>query len=624
MCKLWVLRYILFIILILCIHSNFIFGQEDNPGLKDNLAALDKYSESDSSKVNLLKGIGLQYGNSDPVQAKKYLRSAKNLAEKINFILGQITAYNDLGLICQDIGEYDSSIYYHLKSLKLCETIRDNVDIARNYASMGYVYENLRDSIKSLYYLKKSLEISEKFKYTQSVGLAYMNIGGLYQGFKQNTVARTWYLKALEIFQQTHDNANLAKVYNNIGILFSDEGKYKTALVYYFQDAFIEKEINNSPGLARVYTNIATAYSSLNKDSALYYYNLAIGLAQKIKNPSLVMGIEGSMVNFYIDNHDYKRALDAFEQYDSLKETIFNIDKAKSIADMQTKYETEKKEQQIAILTGDRKFQGLLRNFLIVGLTLILIIALIMINRYRFERKVNRIIEAQKERSDQLLLNILPEETAEELKKYGKTSAKNYDEVTVLFADIKGFSIISQQMTAQALVADLDKYFGAFDLISEKYRLEKIKTIGDAYLCAGGLPDPKQGIPGDVVMAGIEMQQYVETIKLERLAKNELYFEMRVGIHTGPVVAGVVGIKKFAYDIWGDTVNTAARMEQYGEVGKINISEDTYNKVKDHFNCISRGNIEVKNKGLFAMYFVEGIRSPDFTKATAGEAGFMS
>src|SRR6185503_18281536 len=127
-----------------------------------------------------------------------------------------------------------------------------------------------------------------------------------------------------------------------------------------------------------------------------------------------------------------------------------------------------------------------------------------------------KIIEAQKKRSDELLLNILPEETAEELKKYGKTTAKNYDEVSVLFADIKGFSIISRQLSAQALVADLDKYFGAFDLISEKYGLEKIKTIGDAYLSAGGFPDPAKGTPVDVVNAALEMQQYVENEKKER------------------------------------------------------------------------------------------------------------
>jgi class 3 adenylate cyclase len=214
-------------------------------------------------------------------------------------------------------------------------------------------------------------------------------------------------------------------------------------------------------------------------------------------------------------------------------------------------------------------------------------------------------VEKQKAKSDELLLNILPSEVAEELKEKGYTTAKAFDEVTVLFSDIKGFTHVAEKMTAQELVKEIDTYFSAFDRIMQQHGLEKIKTIGDAYIAAGGLPEKNSAIAQNVVEAAIAMQQAVEKLKQERILSNKPFFELRIGIHTGPVVAGVVGIKKFQYDIWGDTVNLAARMEQSGVPGKINISQYTYEKIKDQFHCEYRGKIEAKNKGEIDMYFVE-------------------
>jgi len=219
--------------------------------------------------------------------------------------------------------------------------------------------------------------------------------------------------------------------------------------------------------------------------------------------------------------------------------------------------------------------------------------------------KQKDVIQKEKERSDELLLNILPSEVAEELKEKGYTTAKSFDEVTILFSDIKGFTHVAERMTAQELVKEIDTYFSAFDHIMQQYGLEKIKTIGDAYIAAGGLPEGNSANASKVVDAAIAMQNAVESFKKERIEKDLPHFELRIGIHTGPVVAGVVGIKKFQYDIWGDTVNMAARMEQSGVPGKINISQYTYEKVMDQFTCTHRGKIEAKNKGDVDMYFVE-------------------
>lgn len=213
------------------------------------------------------------------------------------------------------------------------------------------------------------------------------------------------------------------------------------------------------------------------------------------------------------------------------------------------------------------------------------------------------VIEIEKENADKLLLNILPDEIAEELKLTGTAKAQRHQEVTVLFADFKDFTSISESHSAEGLVSELDYCFRAFDDIIEKYDLEKIKTIGDAYMCAGGLPVPDKYSTPRVILAAMEMQKFLQELHAENPEKK--LFRLRIGVHTGPVVAGVVGKKKFQYDIWGDTVNIAARMESASEIGRINISATTYNIVKDFFNCTPRGTIEVKGKGGMEMYFVD-------------------
>ncbi len=247
-----------------------------------------------------------------------------------------------------------------------------------------------------------------------------------------------------------------------------------------------------------------------------------------------------------------------------------------------------------------------------LGAGFLVVLALLFYGRYRASRRAknaleekNKIIEQERSRSEELLLNILPKTIADELKVYGKARAQKFEQVTVLFTDFKNFTLISERLSPEELVEELDKCFKAFDLIIEQYPdIEKIKTIGDAYMCASGLTG-KTTFPDNIVRAALEMQEFLDGQRQENIRMGKPYFEARIGVHTGPAVAGVVGVKKFAYDIWGDTVNIAARMEERCEEGRVNISETTYRWVASRFDCEYRGKMEAKNKGYIDMYYVK-------------------
>jgi len=230
--------------------------------------------------------------------------------------------------------------------------------------------------------------------------------------------------------------------------------------------------------------------------------------------------------------------------------------------------------------------------------------------QYALEQIINKRTEdliLEKERTEALLANVLPKITADEIMAKGKATKVKYNFVTVLFSDIQGFTQIAEEMNPEVLIDELDEFFFHFDSVVEKYRIEKIKTIGDAYMCAGGIPEKNRTNPVEVILAALEMRQYMNRLKENSLLQGMKHWDIRIGVHTGTVIAGVVGQKKLSYDIWGDTVNTASRMESSGEAGKINISGTTYEFVKEFFICQHRGKMPVKYKGELDMYFVEDI-----------------
>lgn len=210
-------------------------------------------------------------------------------------------------------------------------------------------------------------------------------------------------------------------------------------------------------------------------------------------------------------------------------------------------------------------------------------------------------VVAEQKRSDELLLNILPVEVARELKEKGKTSPVFFKEVSILFADFKGFTNIVASISGEKLVQELDDIFKAYDDIVAEVGLEKIQTVGDAYLAACGLPTLDPDHARKCVLAGQRIIQYLE----KRNQTHSIKWQVRLGIHSGSITAGVIGKKKFSYDLFGDTINIAARIESSGEAGRINVSAYTHDLIKEHFSCTYRGKIDAKGKGELDMYFVD-------------------
>ncbi len=285
-----------------------------------------------------------------------------------------------------------------------------------------------------------------------------------------------------------------------------------------------------------------------------------------------------------------------------------------SIVLAQQERELQINKRELAEVQLKKEQSDNIRNLLGLVAAFVFVLAGLFFMRFRAQKRTaseltskNILIEAEQKRSDDLLLNILPPAIAKELKTRNKVAAQKYDQATVMFIDFKGFTNVSEQLSPEMLVEELDLCFSNFDRIIGQYRIEKIKTIGDAYMCASGLSDMNAS-PADIIKAALEIQDFLQALKAERMGLGMPFFEARVGVHCGPVVAGVVGAKKFAYDIWGDTVNTAARIEEACEPGKVNVSEVAYWLAKYDFEWLHRGKIAAKNKGQLDMYYVTAMK----------------
>ncbi len=393
------------------------------------------------------------------------------------------------------------------------------------------------------------------------------------------------------------------------------KGIFALALKNQLEAIEIAKKFDAKSDLSEDLLGLATTYQKMGRSKeAISSLLQAQSIADEEGLDYILKDVYEGLANSYSDLSDFENAFVYQKRFDVVKDSIYSTETDNKLKTLQFSYEIDKKEDQIEILEKSSEIEGLeieRQKTVIytgaVGVVVLILMALGLFNRYQYVRKTKKIIEHEKDRSQELLLNILPEETARELETSGFATPKHYDDVSVLFTDFKSFTKLAEALSSSELVEELNRYFSAFDDIIEENGLEKIKTIGDAFMCAGGIPTPNQTHPENTIKAGLAIQKFMEESNHDRELRGLPPWYLRVGIHTGPVVAGVVGKKKYAYDIWGDTVNVASRMESNGEAGKVNISASTYELVKDKYECSYRGKIEAKNKGEIDMYFVDSL-----------------
>lgn len=586
--------------------------------------------------ANLYNNIGNVNENlGEYIPALNNYLQALRIREELGDTSSAVRVYYNIAILHESMGNYLEALDYIYLFLEGTERTKDKEKIANGWNVVGNIKTELDRFEEALEAYQKALSIHQELGNDWEVSSAYNNIANLKDSMaeklmddhKLGDTTSALYDQAIQIHKQAlairerlQDTLGIAEIYNNMGYVLKNIGSFhkekedqtlaeatwKEAEEYLRKSLAIRELAGDKAGIMQVFNGLADVRRRQDRyKEALVYAKRYYELAKEIDDQKFQQNGLKDLARIYYNLGEYKKAYKKRKDYDELRYERFNESRVKDeermvalYSDRKIKLENERQQQALQLQKSELEKSRLVTNSLIGGAFLLLLLAGVMLNR-------NKVIRKEKQRSDSLLLNILPEKTAEELKLNGKAKARYHEQVTVLFTDFKSFTSIAENTDPEELVEELDYCFQAFDDIISKYKIEKIKTIGDAYLCAAGLPSPSPTHASDIVQAAIEIQNFMENFRKKQVAENKNEYFCRIGIHTGPVVSGVVGKKKFAYDIWGDTVNIAARMEQSGEVNEINLSQTTYELIKDHFPCTPRGKVAAKNKGQLDMYFVD-------------------
>jgi class 3 adenylate cyclase/tetratricopeptide (TPR) repeat protein len=607
--------------------------------------------QADSLEIRALLGQFNRLRGSNPDSAIYVSRKAMELAGQLGFEAAKAEGLKNIGIINFDKGSYQEALDYFNQSLAVYEMETDTVGISNLQNNIGSVYQTIGDNPRALEFFINSLRNGEKVEDTLRMGTAYLNIGTVYSRDK-NTYpeAEENYQRSIDLFEKIGYDIGVAVANINFGelYLFQEQPRKALPVLRKALNGFKEIGLDPSPPLnfmgqaylkdgqlelarqlyeealriAREKKNISeetkaliglgkTAIENRRYAEGVNHLKKGLELANETKVGYDLAAIYENLSEAYVALNDYRNAYAAQREYSSVQDSIRSNDYETQMGNLRVQFGLENAERENELLKAQNNLNALqiekdarAKQLLYVILGLFVAIIAGFIFQFFYVRRSNRRLAFERNRSEQILLNILPKETADELKEHGFIKAKEFEQITVLFTDFKAFSLIAERISADKLVKSVDYYFKNFDAITERHHLEKIKTIGDAYMCAGGIPSANSTHARDAMKAALEILQFVKDTELD--PPPGIYpFKIRLGMNSGPVVAGVVGTRKFAYDIWGNTVNIAARMESGSIAGRINVSENTYKLLKDEFEFTYRGEMEVKNGKVLKMYFAE-------------------
>jgi class 3 adenylate cyclase/Tfp pilus assembly protein PilF len=562
----------------------------------DSLALVYKEGKlPDTARLELLRNLSFNEMR-DLNLGLRYAEELIALSTKLGNNLYLYRGYLQKGNKLNKKGDPEAAMEAYIRSAEAARKAGYVVGEGSAMVAIADAYANAGNHANAMTYYRKAIDIFRSSGDSTYYAVALSNAGDALMQHKDYDSALYYFRASGRIFQKEADPNKIAYSLGNIGMIYAYKGQYVLAEKNINEAIHVLEEAQDYSPICTFLLSMSDIYASKGDAAAARGYALkSLTLAQRYSLKDQVSNASLKLSLLAENEGDMGTALRYFKSHISYRDSVRDISTVEKMANLRADFEVSQKQAEVDLLEWEKRNQRnmLLSLIVILGLTLVLLATL-----YWYYRSIAR----EKKRSESLLLNILPAETAKELKLRGKVDAVKFDRVTVLFSDFVSFSRVAEAVEPVQLVRSIDYYFRGFDEITSKYGLEKIKTVGDAYMCACGLPTANPAHASNVIRAAKDMIAFVQ----KEFQSNDglSHFEIRIGVHTGPVVAGIVGIKKWQYDIWGDTVNIASRMESNSEPGRINISETTYQEIKDHFPCEFRGEIEVKNHGALKMYFL--------------------